>query len=50
MRRGVAQSPEGRRIFPRMTVQENLLMGAEALTKDDPGGAAGAGLRPVSRG
>jgi branched-chain amino acid transport system ATP-binding protein len=37
MRRGVAQSPEGRRIFPRMTVRENLLMGAEALTKDDPG-------------
>ena len=36
MRRGVAQSPEGRRIFPRMTVQENLLMGAEALTRDDP--------------
>jgi branched-chain amino acid transport system ATP-binding protein len=25
---GIAQSPEGRRIFPRMTVQENLLMGA----------------------
>ncbi len=28
MRRGLAQAPEGRRIFPRMTVQENLLMGA----------------------
>lgn len=28
MRRQIAQSPEGRRIFPRMTVQENLLMGA----------------------
>src|SRR5215211_3514474 len=25
---GVAQSPEGRRIFPRMTVRENLEMGA----------------------
>jgi len=25
---GIAQSPEGRRIFPRMTVMENLLMGA----------------------
>jgi branched-chain amino acid transport system ATP-binding protein len=24
----IAQSPEGRRIFPRMTVRENLLMGA----------------------
>ena len=27
---GVCQSPEGRRIFPRMTVQENLEMGAFA--------------------
>ena len=26
---GIAQSPEGRRIFPRMTVRENLQMGAE---------------------
>jgi branched-chain amino acid transport system ATP-binding protein len=26
----IAQSPEGRRIFPRMTVRENLLMGALA--------------------
>jgi branched-chain amino acid transport system ATP-binding protein len=26
--RGVSQSPEGRRIFPRMTVRENLEMGA----------------------
>ena len=30
MRRGIAQSPEGRRIFPRMTVLENLQMGAAA--------------------
>ncbi len=28
VRRGVAQVPEGRRIFPRMTVYENLQMGA----------------------
>jgi len=28
MRLGLAQSPEGRRIFPRMTVRENLQMGA----------------------
>ena len=28
VRQGVAQSPEGRRIFPRMTVLENLQMGA----------------------
>ncbi|MEX0759999.1 MAG: ABC transporter ATP-binding protein [Tistlia sp.] len=32
VRQGVAQSPEGRRIFPRMTVLENLQMGA--LTAD----------------
>ena len=31
--RGVAQAPEGRRIFPRMTVTENLRMGA--LSTDD---------------
>ena len=36
MRRGVAQAPEGRRIFPRMSVAENLLMGAQVLSKDDP--------------
>ncbi|MCC6467040.1 MAG: ABC transporter ATP-binding protein [Alphaproteobacteria bacterium] len=30
MRSGIAQSPEGRRIFPRMTVLENLQMGALA--------------------
>ena len=29
MRRAIAQSPEGRRIFPRMSVRENLLMGAQ---------------------
>ena len=28
VRRGIAQAPEGRRIFPRMTVLENLQMGA----------------------
>lgn len=28
VRRGVAQSPEGRRIFPALTVYENLQMGA----------------------
>jgi branched-chain amino acid transport system ATP-binding protein len=33
---GVSQSPEGRRIFPRMTVQENLEMGAFGRT-DKPG-------------
>ncbi len=34
MRRGIAQSPEGRRIFGRMTVYENLQMGAEVAGND----------------
>ncbi len=34
--RGIAQSPEGRLIFPRMTVMENLEMGAYA--RKDKGG------------
>jgi branched-chain amino acid transport system ATP-binding protein len=33
---GVAQSPEGRRIFPRMSVRENLDMGA--FVRRDPAG------------
>ncbi len=31
---GIAQSPEGRRIFPRMTVMENLQMGATTAHGD----------------
>jgi branched-chain amino acid transport system ATP-binding protein len=34
--RGVSQAPEGRRIFGRLTVQENLEMGA--FLRDDAGG------------
>lgn len=34
--RGIAQVPEGRRIFPQLTVTENLEMGA-FLRKDKPG-------------
>jgi branched-chain amino acid transport system ATP-binding protein len=34
MRMGVAQSPEGRRVFPRMSVLENLLMGAQVAGHD----------------
>ncbi len=34
--RGLAQSPEGRKIFPRLTVLENLEMGA--FTRNDPQG------------
>ncbi|MGE0225148.1 MAG: ABC transporter ATP-binding protein [Acetobacteraceae bacterium] len=35
MRRRIAQAPEGRRIFGRMTVYENLLMGAETSGQTD---------------
>src|SRR5207249_3889820 len=34
VRRGICQAPEGRRIFPRMTVNDNLEMGAYA--RHDP--------------
>lgn len=33
--KGVAQSPEGRRIFPRLTVEDNLLLGAFARKDTD---------------
>jgi branched-chain amino acid transport system ATP-binding protein len=33
---GICQSPEGRRLFPRMTVRDNLLMGA--YTRNDKPG------------
>ncbi len=32
LRRGIAHCPEGRRVFPHMTVSENLLMGAYVRT------------------
>jgi len=35
IRRGIAHAPEGRRIFPRMTVYENLVMGAEAAEHEN---------------
>jgi branched-chain amino acid transport system ATP-binding protein len=35
MRRRIAQAPEGRRIFGRMTVYENLLIGAEVAGDSD---------------
>jgi branched-chain amino acid transport system ATP-binding protein len=38
LRRGIAHCPEGRRIFPYMTVQENLEMGA--YVRRDPAGVA----------
>jgi branched-chain amino acid transport system ATP-binding protein len=36
VKRGISQSPEGRRLFPRMTVYENLEMGA--FQRTDRGG------------
>jgi branched-chain amino acid transport system ATP-binding protein len=42
-RLGISQAPEGRRIFPRMTVKENLQMGELAAG----GGAAAADLERV---
>ncbi|WP_206035613.1 ABC transporter ATP-binding protein [Roseomonas sp. HF4] len=36
MRMGLAQVPEGRRVFPRMSVMENLLMGAQVAGHDPP--------------
>ena len=35
MRRDIAQSPEGRRVFARMSVYENLLMGAHGRPKGE---------------
>ncbi len=50
-RLGIAQAPEGRRIFPRMTVRENLLMGAIAAPREATGGKTdvAAGLEGVFR-
>ena len=38
VRSGIAMVPEGRRVFPYMTVKDNLLMGA--FTRDDKAGIA----------
>src|SRR5262247_3791914 len=37
----IAQSPEGRRIFPRMSVAENLQMGADATEVSEADRTAG---------
>jgi len=37
----IAQSPEGRRIFPRMSVAENLQMGADAADNSEADHASG---------
>jgi branched-chain amino acid transport system ATP-binding protein len=35
VRRGIALSPEGRRVFPQLTVDENLRMGAFTRSRDE---------------
>src|ERR1700735_2090568 len=37
----IAQAPEGRRIFPRMSVAENLQMGADATASGEADRSAG---------
>ena len=44
---GICQSPEGRRIFPRMTVEENLQLGA--FLRDDRDGIAADEARVLDR-
>ena len=46
---GLSQSPEGRRIFPRMSIKENLEMGAFSRTRQDLKSGLRTGLRPVPR-
>ncbi len=51
MRMSISQAPEGRRIFPRMTVLENLQMGAAAIGLDhfDEDAERVFGLFPILR-
>ena len=44
---GIAHVPEGRRVFPMMTVRENLEMGAY-LRKDATGATVGTGTGVLS--
>ena len=46
---GICQSPEGRRVFARMSVQENLEMGAFSRRQDQPGRPTTSGSTPSSR-
>ncbi|MEK7246232.1 MAG: ABC transporter ATP-binding protein [Pseudomonadota bacterium] len=49
IRLGIAQAPEGRRIFARMTVLENLLMGAIAAPPNMDGNGVAADLERAFR-
>lgn len=35
MRKGISISPEGRRIFPKLTISENLMLGAYFIPEDE---------------
>jgi len=52
VRRGISLTPEGRRVFPRLTVADNLRLGG-AVTRDRPDYAAAyehvLGLFPILR-
>ena len=48
--KGLAQVPEGRRVFLQMTVEENLEMGAYTRSGGDIDAGSGKGLRPISPG
>jgi branched-chain amino acid transport system ATP-binding protein len=49
VRLGISQAPEGRRIFPRMTVMENLLMGAVAAPAPTNGDGVTADIERAFR-
>ena len=51
IRLGICHVPEGRRVFPRMTVHENLEMGAFRFKRPDPArvGARAGTVPPVAR-
>ena len=48
-RLAIAQSPEGRRVFPRMSVHENLQMGAALPQWADTSRRTWSGSAPCSR-
>ena len=49
VRKGIGHAPEGRRIFGRMTVLENLQMGAFTRDHDDRSGRTSSGSWTCSR-
>ncbi len=49
VRKGICQAPEGRRIFPRLTVLENLQMGAYTMNGWMPALRGGGGRKPAAQ-